>query len=222
MNALGQEPVPQLHWHDRVWLALMGHRWLMLAIFAPLLGYLSLRRMGIRRAQIGPSWVLRLLVYGLFVIFVAPAIWSYVRFERVVASQACEEDPKVCLGPSAGILGARKLIKADESGESFIPCRMVGVWSSRRDNLMHRIELKDDGTYVMEPNDAGFGSPNGYTGYWAVQDRKVVWRHNQGGNELDVNPIALEDDTRFTLIESNGSHTRYELIRAVPSRRCRY
>ena len=48
----------------------------------------------------------------------------------------------------------------------------------------------------------------------------MVWLHDQGGYGPDVNPILPESDTRFTLIEGNGSRTVYELIRAVPSEHC--
>lgn len=102
------------------------------------------------------------------------------------------------------------------------PCHMVGVWSSRQGDRMMRIELKDDGTYVMDPSHTGAGRPGGYTGRWAVQGTRMVWQHDQGGSEdPDVNPILPESDTRFKLVEGNGRHTQYELIRAVPSAHCK-
>jgi hypothetical protein len=84
---------------------------------------------------------------------------------------------------------------------------------------MHRITLKDDGTYAMEPNEYLGG--RGYTGFWAVQNNNMVWRHNTGDSgEPDINPILPESDTRFVLVETSGKHTQYELIRAIKSKRC--
>lgn len=211
------EPVQarRSHWAERVLQALKNNWALLLACIGPVLGYLVLRGAGIKRLQIGPSWVLRTLVYGLCAVFVVPAIWSHVVFSRAMSHRACEEDPKACLDPKSGILKQRV-----GSGRGYIPCRMVGVWSSRQGGLMHRVELKDDGTYAMEPNEFGAGNRNGYTGHWAVQGQNMVWRHSQGGGGLDENPILFESDTRFTLIEGNGRRTNFELIRAAPSKRC--
>lgn len=213
-------PAARPPWHERALQLLMERRWLLLACIGPVLGYLVLRRVG-RRVRIGPSWALRSLVYGLCLIFVVPAIWSYVRFDRTITSRACEEDPKACLDPRSGILKPLASAQGGADGESSIPCRLVGVWSSRQGGLVHRIELKDDGTYAMEPSQWGAGNPNGYTGHWVVQGRNMVWRHNRGPSDLDVNPMLPESDTRFTLVEGNGTRTIYELIRAVPSQRCK-
>lgn len=216
-----QAQASQLRWQEQVVQVLNERKWLLLASLGPIFAYLVLRRTRIRRMQIGPSWTLRLLIYGLFLIFVVPVIWSYLRFDRVMAVRACEENPNACLDPDTGILRSKKSVQGGESGESHIPCRMVGVWSSRQDSIMYRIELKDDGSYVIEPNQKGSGDPRGYTGRWAVQGQNMVWRHDQYVGDLDVNPILPESDTRFTLIEGNGRRTNYELIRAVSSERCR-
>jgi hypothetical protein len=212
-----REPGP--HRWELLLRAASERRWLLLATIGPVLGYFLLRRIGIRRVQIGPSWALRLLIYGLCLIFVVPALWSYLRFDRAMRERACAENPNACLDPTSGILKGGAPTQTG-GGDSAIPCRMVGVWSSRHGSLMHRIELKDDGTYAMEPNHLGIGNPSGYTGHWAVQGENMVWRHDQGPGELDVNPIQPVSDTRFTLVEGNGSRTNFELIHAVPSTRC--
>lgn len=206
-------------WWEDILRMVQEHKWLLLASVGPVFGYLLLRRTRFRRVQVGPAWALRMLVYGLFLIFVVPPIWSYVRFDRAMREQACAEDPKACLNPDSGLL---KDGRSGQAGEvaSTIPCHMVGVWSSRHGGLMYRIELKDDGTYAMEPNVAGVGSRSGYTGHWAVQGNNMVWRHDQGGSDLDVNPILPESDTRFALIEGNGSRTNFERVRAVASEVC--
>ena len=155
----------------------------------------------------------KVFVYGLCLIFVVPAIVSYLQFNRATTARACEENPKACLDPKSGLIRS-----AGAKVESSIPCRMVGVWSSRQGGLMHRIELKDDGSYAMEANALGIGNSSGYTGHGVVQGKNMVWRHDQGGGELDVNPILADKGDRFTLVEGNGRHTNYELIRAVASK----
>ena len=48
----------------------------------------------------------------------------------------------------------------------------------------------------------------------------MVWRHDQYPGPLDVNPIEDDTGAAFTLREVNGTRTKYEQIRAVPSKRC--
>jgi len=107
---------------------------------------------------------------------------------------------------------------------SATPCGMVGVWSSRQGNAMRRIELKDDGSYAMEPSQLGNDRPGGYTGRWAVQGDQMICHPDQGlayGHGHETNPNHPDNATRFTLVEGNGSRTVYELIRAVPSHHCK-
>ena len=85
---------------------------------------------------------------------------------------------------------------------------------------MFRITLKDDGTYLMVAGESRVTRER-YTGFWAVQGENMVWRHNVAqAQALDVNRILPESDTRFTLVEENGSHTLFERIQAAKSSRC--
>ncbi len=182
-------------WHARAWAFVQAQRWLLLAVAGPLAAFLLLRRLGLRRAQVGRAWVLRTLVWGAVLVFVGPALWSYLRFDRSVKAT----EP----GPVAGT----------------VPCRLVGVWSSRQNQQMRRIELKDDGSYAMAPSASGTDPAGGYRGQWAVRGENLVW-HHAGSSDPDINPMLPDGPSRFTLVEGNGSRTQYELIRAVPSRRC--
>ena len=208
------------YWLDRVRQVFEGRRWLILACVLPLLGYLLLRRAGLGGARLGSPRVFRTMIYGLVLVFVVPVIWNYVKFHRAT-KETCADDPKLCLDSKSGILKPEKSAQGVATESTTIPCGMVGVWSSRqRGKNMRRIELKDDGTYAMEPSVVGADIATGYTGHWAVQGEKMIWRHNQGPSDLDVNPIVPESASRFTLIEENGSRTNYELIRAVQSKIC--
>jgi hypothetical protein len=198
--AVAASAVPEARpaWSARAWEVAREKRWLLLAVAGPLAAFFLLQRLGLRRVQVGRPWVLRTLVWGAVIVFVGPALWNYLHFDRTV--KAAEPEP----GAVAGT----------------VPCRLVGVWSSQQGNQQRRIELKDDGTYAMAPSAGGIDPPAGYHGQWAVQGDKIVWR-SAGSLDADINPMLPESPTRFTLVEGNGSRTQYELIRAVSSRRCK-
>ena len=202
-------------WIARAAQVLSDYRWLLLACTVSLLVFLLSRRLRLKRLQAGPSWTVRLFIGGLCLVFLVPAIWKYVQFHRITTTQACADNAAACLVSNSGILKSNS-----DRQESSIPCHMVGVWSSRRESMMRRIELKDDGTYAMESAHTGMDLPGGYTGHWAVQGQNMVWRHDQSGSDLDINKILPHGDANFTLIEANGSQTNFELIRQVASTRC--
>ena len=196
-------------------------RWLLVALLLPLAAWLITRMLaGTRRqADARPSRAWRVLVYGALLALVVPAVLSYRDFRRERDREACNEDARACLDPNTGLLSAT-VDGSPAAGQPSIPCRFVGVWSSRQGALMHRIELKDDGSYVMSANVGGVGSPTGYTGRWMVEGNMMVWRHDQAPGAHDANPIEPHGSRAFTLMENNGARTEYELLRAVDSTRC--
>lgn len=190
-------PAKPLWERTQAWVA--GHPWLPAAVLGPLVLGLLLHRRRWRRLPGGSSWVLRALVYGLVAFFVAPAAWRYWQFER---AQRLAEPAPAALPAHAP------------------PCRLVGVWTSQQGRIIRRVELKDDGSYVMHPSAAtGIDPPGGWRGHWSVDGRHLVWRH-EGRAELDVNPIEDDQGDRFTLVEQNGQRTRFERVKATASTRC--
>jgi Galactose oxidase, central domain len=204
-QAASAPQTPARPWHRAAAHGVAEHRWLLLAIGGPILGWLLLRRTRLARVQVGPAWVLRTLVYGAALLWLVPAAWSYFRFSAHRDELDCRYDPSCASDTFA------------ESGT--IPCRLVGVWSSRRGQVMRRIELKDDGTYVMAPSESGVDPRGGYEGRWKVEGQSIVWLH-KGVGDRDVNPMKVDGPGRFTLVETNGANTKFELIRAVASDRC--
>jgi hypothetical protein len=168
------------------------YKWLGLACVVLPFAYLALRHVRQSRVEGGWSWGLRVLIYGSLLAILWPALSPLLRGS----------------------------VQTLVTGSPGIPCKMVGVWSSRQGNVMRRIELKDDGTYVMAPSHLGIDPPGGYTGTWAVQGDTMVWHNNQGTREPDINPMQRLSDQHFRLRENSGRHTDFELIRAIPSSRC--
>jgi hypothetical protein len=153
----------------------------------------------------------RVVVYGIATAAFLLLLVPFLRF-RAAQPTACDENPAACIDSKTGIL---------QGAGSKIPCKYVGEWSSRRKGApMFRITLKDDGTYHMVAGETRL-SRERYTGYWAVQGADMVWRHDAAGAPArDVNRIVPESDTRFALIEENGSRTDFELIQQTKSARC--
>lgn len=170
-----------------------------------------------------PKWLIRIPFYALLGIYLAPPIWSYIatgkRPENLFTSayrfnyQKCQDNPEACLDPETGLLVNRK-------GESQLPCQMIGEWTLRQKNTSYRIRFNDDGSYVMTNSFSGSGRRSGYNGYWAVQDKYLVWRHSYGSNEFDINEIIAENSKRFKVIEMNGTETFYELVKPKKSTAC--
>jgi hypothetical protein len=71
----------------------------------------------------------------------------------------------------------------------------------------------------MAPSESGVDPAGGFRGHWIVDGGKIVW-HHAGGVDVDINPMQADGPDRFTLVEANGSRTRFERIRAVSSQRC--
>lgn len=215
--ALNAEP------HEAI-LAWVGeHRWLLLAVLGPVAGFFLLRMVGFRSLSVGGRrWPFRLLGYGLVLIFVVPAAVALLNFTKARRAEACEESARACLDERTGLIKVTPELTAitHSDAPTRLPCRMIGVWSSRQGGAMRRIELRDDGSYDMAPSDSGIDGGRHYTGVWAVQAGHMVWRHDQYPGPLDVNPIEDDAGAAFTLREVNGTRTKYERLRAVESKRC--
>lgn len=169
------------------------------------------------------AWGTRIVIYGLLALVFVPALKGFVHFHHERSAEACKHNASACLDPHTGILQSIPALEhaSPDHPQPEIPCRFVGLWTSREGALAFRITLKDDGTYSVQPNAAGIGDPGGYTGYWMVQGNKVVWR-DRARPELgpDINPILSESEGHFILMEQDGRHTQFELIKRVVSDRC--
>ena len=166
---------------------------------------------------------LRIVFYGAALFLIVPPLFRYLTLRLGEQAQACAESSQACLDPQSGLLRSVPSLARQGSGataQAHIPCRHVGNWSSRNGNQIRRITLRDDGTYQMAPMVVGADRRAQYTGHWMVQSGHMVWRDKHAVQELDINRIESESEGVFTLIEGNGSRTRFERIAATPSSRC--
>lgn len=171
------------------------------------------------------AWVMRVVGYSVAAVIIVPMLWSYLQFRQIQIAQECADDASLCLDKETGLLkSVPSLVDAQSPATSqpAIPCRFVGVWSSRQSgSSMYRITLNDTGRYSVEENRDGIQVRIIDTGYWVVQNNHMVWKADRRGTgELDINPILPESDARFVLVEGNGKHTQFELISAIKSSRC--
>lgn len=203
------------------------YRWNLLAVFGPITLYLFTRhKFKLKSDKASQNKIsnllLRIAIYGTLIVFAYFAVKSYMYRRTEQSKQDCAESAANCIDKNTGLLQSELI--AGNLNDSKIPCRYVGVWSSRavdHQGEMHRVDLNDDGTYSMMKPGADANSAPLYKGYWAIQGQNMVWRHGNGGNgEADINPIKMLSATEFTLTEGNGTHTAFDLIEAIPSKRC--
>lgn len=177
------------------------------------------------RPSRGFRWALRAIFYGVAAVVIVPMLIGYIAFNREQRQEGCAADPSACLDERGLIERVPALVTRndDQSRNTRIPCRYVGVWSSIRPNLVLRITLHDDGRYVAVRNLSGSeaSAHDRYEGHWAVQGRHMLWRHTRNDpGRPDVNRIVDESEGRLTLVEENDTTTRFERLEAIASQRC--
>ncbi len=169
------------------------------------------------------TWLLRLVLWGVALTMAWPLLFGTVQMARLDALQTCAAHPITCLAPKTAVLPRVDTAPNSPAGENpVLPCRFVGVWSSRQADKMYRVSLFENGSYFMDMNPVYNTSTQPYRGYWAVQGSNMIWRHTVGNTgEPDVNPITLGENGSFTLLEMNGNRTLYESIGPLPKTSCK-
>lgn len=241
---------PASTWETRAIELWDNYRWVALAIVGPLLVYFLLRKVVLPPLRRGLATLLptrtvetlkqplpksyardtRMVVYGLLILLASPTLVSVLGLKMGETSRACADSARECLDPETGIL---RSVPRLERGLLFfarskpeIPCRFVGTWNARYGSEVLIATLKDDGTFTMtSPADhthQGRAFTGAYRGYWMAQGGHLVWRPDSGHMpELDINPIVKESAQQFELVERDGSHSTFELVRAGESTSCK-
>ena len=232
-------------WWTRVRHQAWEYRWLVLAILAPLVFYAFARRAlpPLKRAvarqrpqarrdtaarpAIGSSgfrWTMRVLLYGAALVVALPLVANIAIFKGIeMADEGCEMVATACLDSKTGILKPLRTLarQGGSAAHTLIPCHYVGTWSSIRPEKVYRIVLEQGGRYRMSDNTTGAGNTDSDRGYWAVQGDHMIWRSDKlVAMEIDANPIVVESETRFELVEKDGSRTRFELISPGEAQSC--
>ena len=102
------------------------------------------------------------------------------------------------------------------------PCRYVGTWAASRGAVTYKVTLAQDGQFIAAPLENAPRDAETITGSWGFANKKMIWLYDNGHFwPPDANPIKDESDGAFTLVEVNGSTTRYVLLDREGAESCR-
>jgi hypothetical protein len=100
-----------------------------------------------------------------------------------------------------------------------IPCRFVGVWSTRDSLRSYNVTLLDDGRLRID--DLQPGARRQTDGFWMVQGGHLVRRYPYPGQTFpDVRRIVPVGDEAFELLTREGEVSRFTLVERRESARC--
>lgn len=139
------------------------------------------------------TWVkpLRMLFYGGLVVFMA---FKYMGGQQTQgAMEARQED----WGSTA---------------EKLRPCAYVGEWASTRVDAAYKVKLTGDGQFEARPLLEGSTQAT-YRGTWFVQHQAMTWSYERE-RQSETNVILSSEKTRFSLRETNGNVTTFNLVKA--------
>ncbi len=97
------------------------------------------------------------------------------------------------------------------------PCEYIGTWHSERETSLYRIALGADGQFLAEPVRTSDPDARNVTGSWGVvgarDNQRMVWLYDEGQIwPPDSNPVKEPGPAGFTLIEKDGSRTKFSRI----------
>ena len=92
------------------------------------------------------------------------------------------------------------------------PDSFVGKWTTEANGCVYGVNLKANGYYRFAPIECG---PRAgiFKGIWAVLDDEMIWIPVQGTpDQVDTDKISSIEKDSFTLIESDGSSSRFSRV----------
>jgi hypothetical protein len=174
------------------------------------------------------SWIIRIVIYGIAAIIIIPLIFFILGSRLEKNLSAC--DSEIYVGFSKKEPGLKKvklMASCLEKNNSFLenwlqstpinaikalpnaPCQYVGVWISTQANCRYKFTLKDNGEYDAEHQACNISSDDS-SGSWGVHENKMLWfDHENFRWPPDINVIEAEDKNSFSIVEMNGSLTRF-------------
>lgn len=205
-----------------------------LAAFIPAVLYLFLRYLEKRKFANIAKYATRTFVavaIGFFTLLALSGIYN--RSESNLASNVrhCKHPSSLgsikqwveCVEADNGLLENLLFKKTKEVVLSLpsVPCRYVGIWSSKRPYSEYQVTLTDDSRYIAVPIRDDSGNSKPIYGIWGARDDRMVWfEDDRNVWPIDINTIHPENRSRFSLIEVNGERTNFELIDAIKSNSC--
>ena len=183
------------------------------------------------------GWITRFIGWTVGLLIIGGILYGYGSFTLMQSMEACLQQltpPEAsalesvkefvaCLDRRAGPLESL-MLRQDKKMIAALPnapCRFIGIWNSTRDSAVHKITLTEDSKFVAEPSSNTPAHAERITGSWGVYQDKMIWLYDDGHFwPPDINPIKDPSDDGFTLIERNGSRTRFALVDRVGLSSC--
>jgi hypothetical protein len=186
------------------------------------------------------GWLTRTIFWGIGIAIVLGILYGYGNARLATHVQECLNSP----APRGGDIKVSALVAAQRRAACIhqhsgmiervilyrtrrmllalpaTPCRFIGVWRAQRTKTEYQVTLRDDSGFSAVPVKAPRGS-GPVTGSWGYYGGKLVWLYEEGlVFPPDVNRIEDAKDTSFTLVEKDGSTTRYALLERTQSSAC--
>ncbi|MEI7970745.1 MAG: kelch repeat-containing protein [Betaproteobacteria bacterium] len=219
--------------------------WVAAAVLLPLLAYLLLSRVVIPRVKAAVhqrqspvttgilstrlpwpvAWGVRLLIYiplaGLLLAWVGQLLLVREFNEVRMDHERCEVDPRACVDARTGLIASVPELegRSDPGSSPQIPCRFVGVWSTRDSLGTYNVTLREDGRLRIDDHQPGAGRQT--DGFWMVQGGHFVRRYPYPGQAVpDVRRVVPINEDLFELLTSEGDVSRFSLVERRESSRC--
>ncbi len=219
--------------------------WVAAAVLLPLLAYLLLSRLVVPRVKnaagrrLSPAttgvlatrlpwpvaWGVRLIIYIPLSFLLLSGLGQLLLVrdfnEGRMDHERCEVDPRACVDARTGLIASVPELERQGSPKAVpqIPCRFVGVWSTRDSLRSYNVTLLDDGRLRID--DLQPGARRQTDGFWMVQGGHLVRRYPYPGQTFpDVRRIVPVGDEAFELLTREGEVSRFTLVERRESARC--
>jgi hypothetical protein len=219
--------------------------WVAAAVLLPVLAYLLLSRVvnprlkAAARRRVSPAatgifatrlpspvaWGVRLIIYIPLSILLLAWLGQILLVrefnEGRMDHERCEVDPRACVDARTGLIASVPELEGMGTPKALpqIPCRFVGVWSTRDSLRTYNVTLMDDGRLRIDDQQPGVRRQT--DGLWMVQGGHLVRRYPYPGQTVaDVRRLVMIDADTFELLTREGDVSRFSLVERRESSRC--
>jgi hypothetical protein len=181
-----------------------------------------------------PKWtgrIFKAIIYGLALIIILTLVFFFASSRLAGNVEKCEAETGIRNNNQKSALqNTQALVACLQKENSFLenwllrdtirsiqslpnaPCKYVGVWESVRPQCRYTITLKENSEFKGTPIVCNL-SMSTYSGTWGVYENKMVWLDSREFRwPIDINPIEAEDKNSFSLLEVNGTHTKFTRV----------